>query len=84
MAEKVSSFKENNHWIIDHYDELISKFQDEWVAVMNLAVFDHDKDIRKLVERVKNKYVGDYKQIAVEFISVGEEMDAVLPDDLWG
>ena len=85
MAEKLSNFKENNRWIIDNYDELAGKFKDEWVAVMNLAVLDHDKDIKKLVERVKNKYVCDYKQIAVEFISVEEEIETVvLPDDLWG
>ena len=84
MAEKLSNFKENNRWIIDNYDELAGKFKDEWVAVMNLAVLDHDKDIRKLVERVKNKYVGDYTQIAVEFISVEEEIESFLPDDLWG
>jgi len=84
MATKISNFKENNRWIIDNYDELAGKFKDEWVAVMDLAVLDHDKDIRKLVERVKNSYVCDYKQIAVEFISVDEEIESFVPNDLWG
>ncbi len=83
MTERFSSFKENNRWIIDNYDKLSSKYIDEWVAVMNLAVLDHDKDIRKLVDRIKAKYVGDYKQIAVEYIS-NEDAETEIPDDLWG
>ena len=77
-----STFKENNRWIIDNYDNLSVKFKDEWVAVMNLKVLDHDADLKKLVERVKAKHVGDYKQIAVEYISE-EEMETEVPNNLW-
>jgi hypothetical protein len=77
-----SSFKENNRWIIDNYDMLTEKFKDEWIAVMNLAVLDHDKDIRMLVDRIKTKHLSDYKQIAVEYIS-NEEAETDLPDNLW-
>jgi hypothetical protein len=77
-----STFKENNHWIIDNYGALLDKFEDEWVAVMNLAVLDHDKELKKLIDRLKTKHLGDYKQIAVEYIS-NQEVETVLPDNLW-
>jgi hypothetical protein len=83
VTQTHSTFKENNRWIIDNYDTLSSKFKDEWVAVKDLAILDHDKDIKKLVERIKAKYTGDYKQIAVEFISINEEIESVPPDNLW-
>ncbi|XHH08063.1 MAG: DUF5678 domain-containing protein [Candidatus Bathyarchaeia archaeon] len=82
MTLTQSSFKENNRWIIDNYDMLTEKFKDEWIAVMNLAVLDHDKDIRMLVDRIKTKHLSDYKQIAVEYIS-NEEAETDLPDNLW-
>jgi hypothetical protein len=77
-----SSFKENNRWIIDNYDKLSERYIDEWVAVMNLSVFDHDKDLKKLVDRIKTKHLSDYKQIAVEYIS-NEEAETEIPDNLW-
>ncbi|MGD6809917.1 MAG: hypothetical protein ACQCN3_09495 [Candidatus Bathyarchaeia archaeon] len=77
-----SSFKENNRWIIDNYDKLSERYIDEWVAVMNLSVFDHDKDLKKLVDRIKTKHLSDYKQIAVEYIS-NEEVETEIPDNLW-
>jgi len=83
LAENISSFKKNNRWIIDNYDQLAEKFQDQWVAVMNFVVLDHDKDIRKLVDRLKAQHLGDYKQIAVDFIS-SQEVETEVPLDLWG
>lgn len=77
-----ATFKENNRWIIDNYGKLSKKFKDEWVAVMDLKVLDHDADLKKLVERVKAKHISNYKQIAVEYISV-EETETPLPDNLW-
>ncbi len=82
VKEIITPFKENNRWIIDNYDSLASKYRDEWVAVNNLAVLDHDKDLKKLVDRIKAKHLGDYKQIAVDFIST-EEVEAEIPDNLW-
>jgi hypothetical protein len=82
VNEIITPFKENNRWIIDNYDSLASKYRDEWVAVNNLAVLDHDKDLKKLVDRIKTKNLGDYKQIAVDFIST-EEVEPEIPDNLW-
>jgi hypothetical protein len=82
VKEIITPFKENNRWIIDNYDSLALKYRDEWVAVDNLAVLDHDKDLKKLVGRIKTKHLGDYKQIAVDFIS-NEEVEPEIPDNLW-
>jgi hypothetical protein len=82
VKEIITPFKENNRWIIDNYDNLTSKFKNEWVAVKNLAILDHDKNLKKLVDRIKAQHLGDYKQIAVDFIST-EELEPEIPNNLW-
>lgn len=82
VKEMLSTFKENNRWIIDNYDQLAGKFKDEWVAIMNLTVLDHDKDLKKLVDRIKAKHLSNYTQIAVDYIST-EEIETEIPDNLW-
>jgi hypothetical protein len=77
-----STFKENNRWIMENYDKLTAKFKDEWVAVMNRAVLDHDKDLKNMIDRLKAQHLKDYKQIAVEYLS-NDEIETVLPDNLW-
>ncbi|MGC9345759.1 MAG: DUF5678 domain-containing protein [Candidatus Bathyarchaeales archaeon] len=46
----------NENWFRDHYDELVEKFDGEHVAIYKGDVVDHDRDLAKLVERVKGKY----------------------------
>jgi len=46
----------NENWFRDHYDELVEKFDGEHVAIHKGDVVDHDKDLVKLVERVKGRY----------------------------
>jgi hypothetical protein len=82
VKEIVTPFKENNRWIIDNYDNLTSKFKNEWVAVKTLAILDHDKNLKKLVDRIKAQHLSDYKQIAVDFIST-EEVEPEIPNNLW-
>lgn len=46
----------NEKWFRDHYDELVERFDGEHVAIYKGNVADHDRDLAKLVERVKGKY----------------------------
>jgi hypothetical protein len=73
MAESatgvLSEFQRNNRWIIENYDTLKTQYNDQWVAVLNKDILDHDSDLKKLVNRLKTQHSKVYSQIAVEYIT---------------
>ena len=73
----LSRYGENAGWIREHYEELRGRFRDEWVAVMDCRVVDHDRDLRRLVDRLRERYPESYSQIAIEFIA-GKEIELML------
>jgi len=68
----LSRYEENVRWISGHYDRLKMKYKDEWVAVLNKAVVDHDRELARLVERLRKKYPDAYSEIAVEYVTARE------------
>ncbi|MCS4541660.1 MAG: DUF5678 domain-containing protein [Euryarchaeota archaeon] len=77
MVETLSKYQGNATWISQHYSDLKKKYKDEWVAVSNARVIDHDKDLSSLVDRLEKKYPKLYNQIAVEYIA-RKEIDLIL------
>jgi len=73
----LSRYEENAKWISKHYEELKDKFRDEWVAVFNSEVIDHDRELNKLVRRLRKKYPKDYNEIAVEYVTA-KEIELIL------
>ena len=80
-TDVLSDFQRNNRWISENYDHLKKQYNNQWVAVLNNAVVDHDPDLKKLVKRLKTQHSNDYGQIAVEYVT-SEELDS-FPEDLW-
>lgn len=72
VAEVLSNFEGNNRWISENYDKLKKQYNNQWVAVLNNAVLDHDLDLKKLVTRLKAQHSKVYIQIAVEFVTSEE------------
>jgi hypothetical protein len=68
----LSRYEENVKWLSRHYDRLKMKYKDEWVAVLNKTVVDHDRELARLVERLRKKYPDAYSEIAVEYVTVRE------------
>jgi ribosomal protein L20 len=73
----LSRYEENAKWISRHYEELKKKFRDEWVAVLNGAVVDHDRKLKRLVERLRKEYSESYNEIAVEYVTA-KEIELIL------
>jgi hypothetical protein len=48
-------YEENAKWINRHYEEL-KKYVDEWIAVLNERLVDHDRNLDKLVKRLRKNY----------------------------
>ena len=79
-TDVLSDFQRNNRWIIENYDNLKKQFNNQWVAVLNNAVVDHDPDLKKLVKRLKTHHSKVYGQIAVEYVT-SEELEQL--NELW-
>ena len=73
----LSRYEENAKWISKHYEEFKKKFRDEWVAVLNNGVVDHDRELNKLVKRLRRKYPKEYNEIAVEYVTT-KEIELIL------
>ena len=73
----LSSFEENAKWLSNNYEKLKKEFNNEWVAVLDKTVIEHDSDLAKLVNRLRKKYANVYSQIAVEYVTT-KELDLIL------
>ena len=73
-TDVLSDFERNNRWISENDDNLKTQYNNQWVAVLNNAVVDHDPDLKKLVKRLKAEYSKVYSQIAVDYIT-SEELE---------
>lgn len=77
VVAMLSRYEENVKWISKHYEELKKRFRDEWVAVLKEAVVDHDRELARLVERLRKKHPEAYNEIAVEYVTA-KEIELIL------
>ena len=73
----LSSYEQNAKWLTQNLEKLKKEFNNQWVAVLNKTVIDHDSDLSKLVGRLRQKYPQVYSEIAVEYITT-KELDLIL------
>jgi hypothetical protein len=59
--------EKNWSWFMEHYEELVEKFDGEFVAIYQQRVVDHDKNLRSLMKRIRKKY--PLSRVLVEFVS---------------
>jgi hypothetical protein len=71
------NYEDNAKWLSKNYARLKKKFNDEWVAVLDKKVIDHDADLAKLVNRLKQQRWNVYNQIAVEYVAT-KELNLIL------
>ena len=73
----LSSYEENAKWLTQNLEKLKKRFNNQWVAVLNKTVIDHDSDLSELVKRLRQKHPQVYSEIAVEYITT-KELDLIL------
>jgi Zn-finger nucleic acid-binding protein len=76
-AAVLSRYEENAKWVSKHYEHLKKKFREEWVAAFETAIVDHDRELDKLVKRLRKNYPKDYNEIAVEYVTT-KEIELIL------
>ena len=68
IERELSQYERDLHWILENYDRLIQEHGDEYVAVLEGKVIDHDREIEPLVERLRSQYKEEFRRIVIEFI----------------
>jgi hypothetical protein len=70
LKEDDSSFEEwtrNHRWFRAHYNQLARKYDSKNICVYKRSVVDYDRDLRKLMGRVRKNY--PVNRVVVEFVS---------------
>ncbi len=66
-------FWQDEQWVFDHYPELLKRYEDRWVAVVNRRVVATSKSSVKAEEQAKTK-TGRQSPIAVVFVENGRHV----------
>ena len=59
--------EQNWAWFKKNYQQLLKKFNGEYVAIYQRKVVDHDKDLSHLAKRVKANYPSN--RVLVEYVT---------------
>jgi len=75
-TSSLQEFTDDIVWLMKSRDELIEKYEDEWVAVWKTTIIDHDENLDILIERLRVK---GYKpqHMVIEFLSK-KPIEAIL------
>lgn len=69
IAELISRAEENSKWLSANYGQLIEKYDEKWVAVLDRSVIDYDRDLKSLVARLRKKLDKRYSEVAIEYVT---------------
>jgi len=69
VAELIAKAEKNSKWLGRNYIRLTKKYSNEWVAVLDQRVFDHDPDLRILVAHTKKKLGRRYDEASIEYVT---------------
>jgi hypothetical protein len=55
-SETIERFLANYRWLHEHYNELKSTYNNQWVAIDDNKVLGSDYEFRILLDRIMNSY----------------------------
>ena len=56
--EHRAEFEKNQRWFIEHFENILKKYRDKFVAVWDQRVIEADDDLELLSKNVKSKTKG--------------------------
>ena len=62
-------FWEDQQWGFQHHSELLDKYKDEWIAIVDKKVISAGHDLRKVKEKAREKT--GRREIPVLFVECG-------------
>ena len=76
VAIALTDFNKDFQWFLQSREELLSKYEDKWVAIYSKKVLDSDENLTTLVKRLKVKGLQP-EQMLIQFLSK-EPIEAIL------
>jgi hypothetical protein len=73
----LSDYEENAKWLSMNYEKLKKQNNNQWVAVLDEIIIDHDASLAIMVKRLRKKFAKFYSQIAIDYVST-KEIELVL------
>lgn len=77
ISEILDKYVENAKWIVANYEELKTKYNEQWVAVHEGQVLDSASRRMKLWNRLKKAYKPQLDEIAIEYVT-DKPMEMIL------
>ena len=77
VSEILNKYMKNAEWIVSHYEELMTKYNEQWVAVHEGRVLDSASSRTKLWNRLKKAYAAHLDEIAIEYVT-DKPMEMIL------
>ena len=68
LSQEMLQYENDLAWVIANYDDLIKKYAEKFIAVLDSKVIEHASKIEELVKLLSSKYQEDLPRILVEFI----------------
>lgn len=56
--EHKAEFERNQRWFSEHFENILKKYRDKFVAVWNQKIIDADEDLKALSKKAKSKTKG--------------------------
>ena len=69
VVQLISRAAENRSWVSANYLDITKKYRDRWVAVLDKAVIDNDKNLEKLAKRLRKRLEKRYAEVAIEYVT---------------
>jgi thymidylate kinase len=66
--EQFKRFDKNLEWFQSNYEELKKQYNNEYVAIDNQRLLDHNPDLERLIERIRREY-GDLGAFVIEYLT---------------
>ncbi len=73
----LSGYEENAKWLSSNYEKIKKQYNNQWVAVLDEIIIDHDTSLANMVKSLRNKFAKFYGQIALDYVST-KEIELVL------
>ncbi len=69
ITQSLYKFGAAKRWIAEQHKSMVAKYNNQWIAVLDKSVIDHDKDIKKMKIKLREKYGDKYEEIVLDYIS---------------
>ncbi len=77
VVDVLSRAEENAVWLSKNYEKMKKEYNNQWVAVLETKVVDHDSNFDRILKRVKQKFGTQFDEISLDYVTT-EEMNFIL------